>query len=238
MPCRFDGSLKAGAIAIQANHTACRIANKVAMHLVYAATTARAGDAGPLISEALLLTLEIIQLADVETISKRYTELCENLPDSPTDPWEASKFGAQWTADACQQLRDIGFQEKWIAVLGDQLDRWSPCFVAAPTLTRSIQNLVTECSVDAVATTQTLLARDSLGAPATPKLLRFSNAVCGLAIVAATLDELDQQAATGQPSAADDSFTSRALASFGAQLIVDRRPHAHRSSDPSPSDPS
>ena len=208
------------------------------MHLNYAATAKSSADASSIVDEALLLTLELFQLADVETISKRYAERCESLPDSPTDPWSTSKFGAQWTADACQQLRDMGFQEKWIAVLGDELDRWSPGLVPTSTLTHSIQQLATKCSADATATTQTLLDRGPSGTSAIPKLRRFSNAVCGLTIVLAALNKLDQPAASEKPSDADHWFATRALASFGAQLIVDHQPQADReTADPAPTNP-
>ena len=194
------------------------------MHLQYAATSTDAGDVGQIVTEALLLTLEMLQLTDPAMISARYAQQCENRPDSPSD-WQAiSKFGAQWTADACQQLRNMGFHEKWIMVLGDELDQWSPYLVPASTLETSILQLATECSADATATTQALLARDQPGSSAMPNLQRFSNAACGLAIVLAMLDELDQLEATQETNEDGNLLAGRALASFGAHLIVAHQP--------------
>ena len=194
------------------------------MHLQYAATSTDAGDVGQIVTEALLLTLEMFQLTDPAMISVRYARQCENRPDSSSDLQAISKFGAQWTADACQQLRDMGFHEKWIMVLGDELEQWNPCPVPSATLEISIQQLVTECSADATATAQALLARDQPGSSAMPNLRRFSNAVCGLAIVFATLDELAQLEVTQETNKADNLLAGRALASFGAHLIVARPP--------------
>lgn len=203
----------------QDDHSACRIANKVAMHLQYAASASNANNASPIVNEALLLTLQLFQLTDLDTISTRYAERCERLFNSSAESAAMAELGAQWNADACQQLRDMGFQEKLIAELGDGMDQWDPSFVSAETLTHSIQRLVTDCSSDVIATTQTLLTQDQLGSSAMPKLLEFSNAVCGLAILLAMLDKIDANEATEK---AAESFVPRTLASFGAHLVASR----------------
>jgi len=213
----------------QADHSACRIANKVAMHLRYATSTSDTSNSGPIVNEALLLTLQLFQLTNLETIPTRYVEQCERLFDSSTKPAAMAELGAQWNADACQQLRDMGFQEKLIAALGDGMDQWEPSFVPREQLTHSIQRLIAECSSDAIATTQALLTpgQSSSSVPpssafpssAFPKLLEFSNAVCGFAILLIMLDQIDANEAAEKPV---DSFVPRTLASFGAHLVASR----------------
>ena len=220
----FDDLLTVGANLTQANHSACRIANKAAMLLQYAAATP---DPVPMVDEALLLTLEMLQLTPLQTISTRFAQRCENPPDSVLDSGPTPTFGPQWKADACQQLRDIGFQEKWIMVLGDELDQWSPCLVPTSEVTASIEQLAAECAIDAAATTETLLARDPAGAAGMPNLRQFSNAVCGLAIVLATLSEPDYLGATEEVEGGRCLISSIALTHFGAHLIVTRHPYAH-----------
>jgi len=203
----------------QADHSACRIANKVAMHLRYATSTSDTSNSGPIVNEALLLTLQLFQLTNLETIPTRYAEQCERLFNSSTKPAAMAELGAQWNADACQQLRDMGFQEKLIAALGDGMDQWEPSFVPREQLTHSIQRLIAECSSDAIATTQALLTLGQSSSSAFPKLLEFSNAVCGFAILLIMLDKIDANEAAENPV---DSFVPRTLASFGAHLVASR----------------
>ena len=87
-------------------------------------------------------------------------------------------------------------------------------------LANSIQQLAAECSIDATATAHALLAQDQSDASPMANLRRFSNAVCGLSIVLASLDGLDLVKESPRNS---HSFAAQILASFGAQLIADRQ---------------
>lgn len=188
-----------------------------------------APDPVPMVDEALLLTLDMLQLTTLTTIATRYTQRCETLPQSLAESGPKPTSHARWNADACQQLRDIGFQEKRIKMLGDALDQWSPCLVPTSALTSSIEQLTTDCMVDATATTRTLLARDPAGASGMPNLQRFSNAVCGLAIVLTKLSEPERSIHANDTEGAEKNdaglLSSIQLTRFGAQLIVNRLPH-------------
>ncbi len=204
------------------NHPACRTANKVAMLMRYAASIPESNSSDSVIDEALLLTLEIFQLCNLETIFETFATHCERL-DRVREATRSSPQNDRWTAEACDLLRSMGFHEKLITVLGDKLHRWQSDFVASSMCTQSafaqsLTQLANECS-ETTRSNLTELAADARTATQQSDMDRFSQAVCGLAIVLASSTQRDSSAdvepASGLP-------TLEALSCFGGHLVTKR----------------
>lgn len=201
------------------NHPACRTANKVAMLMRYVASIPDAKSANSVIDEALLQTLELFQRSDLETISANFAMTSERLTQVPEATQCSPQVVAQWTTDACDLLRTMGFQEKLIAVLGDELHRWQFELASASEFERSLTQLANDCSSGATETTLTQLARDARAATKSSDIDRFSLAVCGLAIVLASNTGPDDS----RPAEASPNLpVLDAMSCFGGHLVAGR----------------
>ena len=192
---------------------ACKIANKIALSMLYGETIGQRGQAGKMMKEAFDSSCELLELIDpvelrswFEQFQRVFSKTRQNLID---DPIAWSKFlGSQ-----CDLLHQVGLHQKTIASVGDELARWDRAEVSFDDFANGLDRLSSLVSENSGLLETAIERQAGTESKSVRRTALFTNAICGLTIV---LVVIDQAINSGDPRNKDRA----ALASFGASLTM------------------
>jgi hypothetical protein len=190
---------------------ACRVANKVALSMLYGETTSGRAPARQMVQEAIDATCDLldrinpVELRDwFEQFQTIYLKVRTDLVE---DPVQWSRFlGSQ-----CDLLHHVKLHQKTIANVGDRLAQWDRNPVTFDEFAVGLDGLSGLVSDHAVVLGSAIEREAGREAKLERRADLFIHSVCGLTIV---LVAINQAIVVGDPRDNDCA----ALATFGASL--------------------
>lgn len=197
---------------------ACRIANRVAISMVFAEASMHREQAQHVVDDALNATSQLLD--DIDAVEMRsWFEGFESAyelakPALVGDPEIRSRF----VATQCDLLQQMGLYQKTIASVGDELGEWDNGRVSMSEFGDALDGLASLVTDHSKALSEAIENQAGNDSNRKRRVLVFSHAVCGIAIVLVAIDE-----AIKQKNPRSEACAS--IATFGAALTcsnVDR----------------
>jgi len=191
----------------------CQVANRVSLTMVFAESSSNPAHFQRIIDEALTSTNELLDLIDPSEL-RQWFERFSNIYSSSgycgllSDPTIWSAFvGAQ-----CDLLQRVGFHQKTIASLGDDLAVWDREPVSMEQLGEALDDLACLTIDQPVALSAAIERQAGNESSQKRRATAFSHAICGIAIVLVAIDETNKKGESRESGCAS-------IAMFGASLI-------------------
>ena len=191
----------------------CRVANRIALTMVFAETSNKRLNTQLMVDEALGASCELLDRIDpgelrffYERFSNIYsTSGHHSLMEEPV-LWSAF-VGVQ-----CDLLQRVGLHQKTIATLGTELANWSREPVSMDQFGKALDELAylaSDCSVALSVAIQQQAGNES---PGKRQAVLFAHAICGITVVLVAIEEAKKKGESKDSACA-------ALATFGASLV-------------------
>ncbi len=197
----------------QLGQQACKTANKVALGVGYADTTAERTHARQMFDEACNSVCTLLDQLNPVELRDWYDGFENEFANTNPNLSESEQQWSDFLAAQCDFLHHIGLHQKTIADVGDQMANWNKLVTPFDHLGNALDDLsmlVSEKSGDLYEMIDRQFGRETNAAR---RSHLFTLSVCGLVIVINTIDQ-----AISHRTPRDESLA--ALANFGAYLTV------------------
>ena len=197
---------------------ACRIANRVSLSMVFAEASMHREQAQHVVDDAFESTCQLLDDIDAQQLRTWYEGFASVFETAQTALVGNQEIRSRFIATQCDLLQQMGLHQKTIASVGNELGAWLHGRVSMEELGDALDGLAVLMSDHSKALGDAIERQAGNDSTRKRRVLVFSHAVCGLAIVLVAIDEAIKQ---GNPR----SEACASIATFGAALTcksVDR----------------
>lgn len=190
---------------------ACKVANKVALAMVYADTTGHPGSSRGMISEGLNETCELLEQINPSELRDWYTQFHEVHQQTYQQLIDDPAIWSAFVGSRCDLFQNVGLHQKTIELVGNDLANWDRLPVSFDSFAMGLDGMVSLITDQSKALMDAIERQSGHATNTQRRSSLFANSVCGLAICFIAINE-----AIELKSQRDSNCAG--LANFGAYM--------------------